>query len=104
MVVLMSSTLGVSWFAYVKTQARVIAAKSAFALSQPDSDPSEARSLAQSAFLSQLGMANVRVGAEVFGSISEIRINASTTGFAGPVGLPFPELAVITHEVLEFER
>lgn len=104
MVVLMSSTLGVSWFTYVKTQARVIAAKSAFALSQPDSDPSEASALAQSEFSSQLGMANVRVGAEVFGSISEIRISASTTEFAGLAGLPFPELAVTSHEVVEFEK
>jgi Flp pilus assembly protein TadG len=104
MLFLISSTFGVSWYAYVKTQARVIAAKSAFHLSQPDSDSNEVSIRALSDFSSQLGMANVRVAAEVFGSLSEIRITSSAHAFSGFPGLTFPELAVTSHEFMEFER
>ncbi|MFM2024067.1 MAG: hypothetical protein RLZZ56_80 [Actinomycetota bacterium] len=93
-----------SWYAYVKTQARVIAAKSVFHLSQPDGDPNEVRIRTLSEFSSKLGMANVHVAAEFFGSLSEIRITSSSQALAGFSGLSFPELAVTSHEVMEFER
>jgi hypothetical protein len=104
MLFLISSTASVSWYAYVKTQARVIAAKSVFHLSQPDGDPNEVRIRTLSEFSSKLGMANVHVAAEFFGSLSEIRITSSSQALAGFSGLSFPELAVTSHEVMEFER
>jgi hypothetical protein len=104
MLFLISSTASVSWYAYVKTQARVIAAKSAFQLSQPDGDPNEVSIRTLSDFSSKLGMANVRVAAEVFGSLSEIRITPSSHALAGFSGLTFPELVVTSHEVMELER
>ena len=101
MLFLMSATLGVCWVAYVKTQARVVAGKAAFQLSQPDSEISEVIANATNELQSKLGPSPMRVEGRLSGNFAEIRLTTPARILPGFSELHLPELEVISHEVQE---
>jgi len=99
MLLLASATLGVCWFTYVKSQARVIASKAVFQLNQPDSNVDEVISATNSEFVSNLSLPKVQVSGHKSEDLSEVRISLAPKLFATIPGITFPKLEVTAHEV-----
>ena len=96
-----SATTQVVWFAYAKTQARIIATVSAFALAQPDSEMDEVSNSARVELVHRLGDGTYRLENFSGNGLSEVVLAVK---FPQPLGLAIfgaPEIKVRTHSANE---
>jgi hypothetical protein len=98
---LSSATIGVGWFAYAKTEARILASESAFLLTQPDSEPNDVILGIGTQLDRRLGAVRYKLEHFSGNGLREVALSLKLPSPIGVFSLGLPEIKVITHAANE---
>lgn len=101
MIGLAGATLGVTLFAFASAQLQQVAAESALALAQPDSNSAEVYDSAAIKLGRRLGVRTFSFSSSKTDSDATVSLELAQWHFLGPLNLVLPELSAVSHAQVE---
>lgn len=96
MLVLAGATVGVTWYAFAKSQLQQIAAEGAMQAAEPDSSSSDVLGTIGDKLVNRMGVAKYSAWSTNKDGVSSVAIELPEFPFLGPLALVFPGLSVVS--------
>lgn len=93
---LAGATVGVTWYAFAKSQLLQIAAEGAMQAAEPDSSSSDVLGTIGDKLVDRMGVAKYSAWSTNKDGISSVSIELPELPFLGPLALVFPGLSVVS--------